>query len=259
MERNSLVPQQSQAVVNNDGISGVLPTSQYYPKITFNWPVKMFQVGPATDQNLQKEIIFEVIRMHMGIRKNQENDWDPNNYVPPTCFSLDGVMGSQPRVLRVLADGKEAGVYGECATCRFGSPQIGWGSRGLWKPPSDNWQPASKAPNCGTYTLLLALYNDVPTMIHIPSTGVRSVAKGFGAAATKGKNVREVVWKLLGTGGGQKGMDMTVIPDSFSDASRAEFLADLASQEEEKFQAACYNFAQGGKEEPSNGGGVVNA
>jgi hypothetical protein len=89
-----------------------------FPRIRFNNGKFKF-TDDADEEGLDE---FEGVLIFYG-RQNTywEGNYDPNNVVPPECFSVDGVTGSQPR----NADG----CFGECKTCAYNK----FGSKGKGK------------------------------------------------------------------------------------------------------------------------------
>ena len=257
MERKELVPYDE-----SGGMSasyGEVQPSSFVTRITFNWQLKCFAIGKAEDGRIEREITFEPIFRYSGIKRNFENDYGTEN-ARPTCYSLDGKNGSVPQISRLLADGREHIVYGECRNCRFGT----WSSRNLWKPPGSGWDPkANKAKNCGTYTLILSKFQNEVMMIQVPSTGVESVNQGIESLATaKGKRFEECRWQLLGTGGGFQSKYMKIIPVGFLTSEEQEELHNLRMMYKQSFEDSVYTFAQGGVEDETvntNGGQVVDA
>ena len=254
MERKSLIP------FSPDGSLpasfGEVVPSGFWKRITFNWQLKVFQVGKKEDGNIQREITFEPIFRYSGIKRNFENDYVEGSEDKPTCYSLDGKTGSQPQITRVLADGQEWPVYGECKSCKFNE----WRSRGLWKPPGGMTN--TKAKQCAQYTLMLVMYNNEVCMIQIPSTGVESVNESIQLVVTaKDKKFEEVRWQLVGTGGGFQGKYMKVNPMGWLTEDEITELNSHRAQCYAQFEKSVISFAKGGadEEEKEVAGGVVNA
>lgn len=259
MERKGLIPYDPSG--NMPASYGEVQPSGFWKRITFGWQNKIFQVGKPEDGNFQREITFEPIFRYSGIKRNFENDWDPNaENVRPTCYSLDGKNGSVPQITRVLANGSEAVCYGECGPCAFNQ----WKSKNLWKPPTQDFKPGN-AKQCSQYTLILAMYMGEVVVIQIPSTGVESVNDGIQLVVTqKDKRFEEVRWQLVGTGGGFQGKYMKINPMGFLTGEEITKLNLQRAQCHAQFEKTVLNFAQGGSDEEEtpttiNGSNVVDA
>lgn len=199
------------------------------PILTHDWTSKMFACKLFVE-NL-RSFNFGLVRYYDAGRRNYESKFEQGQQAsPPTCYSLDGEVGSRPREIRQLvvanAD-KTTGTpmnvpcYGHCSDCymaKFGTAGIWTGVPGMYRG----------GPNCSQYGIAFVIWlrevldpdsmrptgdiMPIPAVLHVPPTGTNPVRQAFQMVRAQfNRSPQQFLWKAMPSGGGKKKDAMTVI------------------------------------------------
>lgn len=227
------------------GMTNVLPSVDV---IKHNYLGRIFIKGKgASPADRFDRLEGMVIRLHGTAFKNFESDYDKDDPLPPTCYSVDGVHGARPRETRKLPVAGHQHLYGDCADCFFGK----WGSAGSWKGKP------GKGIQCSRYGLVFLMLPDGrPAVLQVPPTSNWLVQKQIQHAIStiNRGSLTNLVFEFLPSGGGNEGNSIAVTPVRAATLEQVNQLKDYRIKMASWMDNFILNFASGGNPVSNNPG-----